>query len=206
MLNLEPKKAISYTDQQKKAIQSLMANRGARKGQELWDEKGPDDIFVQIKDDIRHHMLDVQDIRCAFCETPFEYGCVHIEHFAPKWNHPDFLYEPLNLVCSCPNCNGFAKKGKRLTIKGNVQPVYSANEFKYVHPFLDDVDKEIRYKGLFKLYFDREHSSEKGIATIDMFHWDTDHFRRKRIQNFLRLPITSAQRRKMIAEILDFNG
>ena len=34
-------------------------------------------------------------------------------------------------------------KLKRITIEGDVQTNYTDNEFKYVHPFLDDVDKEI---------------------------------------------------------------
>lgn len=204
MQNLNPNNAVKYTAEQEQAIQTLITNRGDRKGSELWDEEGPDNIFDKIKDDIRHHMLEVQNVRCAFCEMLFEYGGVHIEHFAPKWKHPRFLYEPLNLVCSCPICNGLSKKGKRDTIDGVANATYRQNVFKYVHPYLDDVDVEIRYRDPFRLYFDREHSSERGIATVDMFHWDTIHFRRKRIQSFFRLPMTSAARSKMIAEILDY--
>lgn len=57
----------------------------------------------------------------------------------------------------------------------------------------------------FHLYYDRGHCSQKGIRTIDMFHWDTIHARKKRFSNLL-VRTTERSRRKMIAEILDYKG
>ena len=205
MLNLNPNDAVRYTPSQARAIDTLFANRGNRTGKELWDDKGTNDEFVVIKKTIMRHSLNIQRVRCVFCETLLEYGGVHIEHFAPKWKSPEFVYEPLNLSCSCPVCNGFMKKGKRLTIEGATVMPYQNNQFKYVHPYRDDVSREIRYRDPFHLYYDRDHCSQKGIRTIEMFHWDTIHARKKRFSNLL-VRTTERSRRKMIAEILDYKG
>lgn len=196
---------MQYTPAQKQAIDTLIANCGNKSGGELWEEHGPNDEFVEIKKSIMHHCLDIQRVKCVFCETLLEYGGVHIEHFAPKWKNKEFIYEPLNLSCSCPVCNGFMKKGKRLTIVGDTMLPYQNNQFKYVHPYLDDVDMEIKYRDPFHLYYDRNRCSQKGLRTIDMFHWDTLHARKKRFSNLL-VRTTERGRRKMIAEILDYKG
>jgi uncharacterized protein (TIGR02646 family) len=202
MLNLDLNNAVKYTQEQELAIDRLISNRGGRTGADLWAEKGPDDIYVHAKERIKAHCLEIQKVRCAFCETILEYGGVQIEHFAHKGKYQQFLYEPLNLVCSCPVCNGFAKKGARNTIKGDVKANYVENEFKYVHPYLDNPSNEIKYRDIFGLRVDREQSTEKGKATIDMFHWDNFHSAVKRLSNLIVRP-TSPQRRKMIAEILN---
>ena len=196
---------MRYTPVQKQVIDALIANSGNKSGGELWGEHGPNDEFVEIKKSIMQHCLDIQRVKCVFCETLLEYGGVHIEHFAPKWKNKEFIYEPLNLSCSCPVCNGFMKKGKRLTIVGDAVMPYQNNQFKYVHPYLDNVDMEIRYRDPFHLYYDRNRCSQKGLRTIDMFHWDTLHARKKRFSNLL-VRTTERGCRKMIAEILDYKG
>ncbi len=203
MLNLNPNDIVQYTPAQKQAIDTLIANCGNKSGGELWEEHGPNDEFVEIKKSIKHHCLGIQRVKCVFCETLLVYGGVHIEHFAPKWKNKDFIYEPLNLSCSCPVCNSL--KGKRLTIEGDVVMPYQNNQFKYVHPYLDNVDIEIRYRDPFHLYYARNRCSQKGLRTIDMFHWDTLHARKKRFSNLL-VRTTERGRRKMIAEILDYKG
>lgn len=203
MQNLNPNDIVQYTPAQKQAIDVLIANSGNKSGGELWDENGPNDEFVEIKKSIKHHCLGMQRVKCVFCETLLVYGAAHIEHFAPKWKNKEFIYEPLNLSCSCPVCNSL--KGKRLTIEGDVVLPYQNNQFKYVHPYLDDVNMEIRYRDPFHLYYDRNRCSQKGLRTIDMFHWDTFHARKKRFSNLL-VRTTERGRRKMIAEILDYKG
>lgn len=205
MLNLNPKDKVQYTSEEELAIATLIAHHGTKTGRELWAEKGPQDIFVGLKEKIRRHCLTIQKVRCVYCETLLERGSSDIEHFAPKWRHIPFLYEPLNLTCSCPICNGVSKKGKRDTIDGTVVMPYENNAFKYVHPFLDDVDKEIKYRGPFRILFDRERCSEKGNATIDMFNWDTTQCKMKRIAN-LFTRTTDSDRREMISEILRYKG
>lgn len=205
MLNLNQSDAVHYTANQQSEIDNLISNRGNKTGKELWEDKGVNGVFDDIKQDIRIHCLKIQKVRCAYCETILEKGSAQIEHFAPKHLYQEFLYEPLNLVCSCPVCNGVAKKGKRDTIDRPVSSVYCNNHFKYVHPYLHDVSKEIKYKDPFRILIDREHSSVVGKNTIDMFHWDTLHARKKRLSNLL-VWTTKRERRKMIAEILNYKG
>lgn len=203
MLNLDRNNAVRYTDDQQAAIDNLINNCGTRTGRELWADKGPGDILVKAKENIKTHCLDIQKARCAFCETLLEYGGVHIEHFANKGKYKRFLYEPLNLVCSCPVCNGFAKKGTKDTILGPEKAVYADNSFIYVHPYFDDPSKEIRYKDVFKLIVDKERSTKKGKKTIEMFHWDTYHATLKRLSNLVVRPFL-ANRQKLMSEILNY--
>ena len=205
MLNLDPNNAVVYTQKQQDAIDNLVNNRGDKKGKELWKYKGSGNVFEDIQRTIRRHCLTVQRVRCAYCETGLEYGGAHIEHFADKDNYTQYIYEPLNLVCSCPVCNGVAKKGRKDTIDGIAKIAYIDNNFKYVHPYLDDVIKEIKYKDPFHILIDMAHSTDKGKATIEMFHWNTIHAAKKRFTNLFYFS-TDQSRRKMIAEIMDYKG
>lgn len=203
MLNLDRNNAVSYTDDQQAAIDNLINNCGTRTGRELWADNGPGDILVKAKENIITHCLKIQNMRCAYCETLFGYGEPQIEHFANKGRYRKFLYEPQNLVCSCPVCNGFAKKGAKNTIKGPVKVKYADNDFLYVHPYFDDPSKEIKYKDVFKLRVDKDHSTEKGKKTIEMFHWDTYHATLKRLSNLVVRPFL-AKRQELMSEILNY--
>ena len=203
MLNLDPNDAVHYTREQEQSIDYLINNNPGRNGTELWKEDGPHKEFVEIKKHIRTHYLKIQRLRCVFCERLLVYGDGQIEHFAPKWNHKRFLYEPLNLTCSCNVCNNFSNKGNKETIEGNERMPYRINKFKYVHPFLDDVDREIKYKDPFKIFIDKEHSSEIGKATIDLFHWDNDVAASNRFINRLYWCL-SPKRRRLFDKILNY--
>lgn len=203
MQNLKPKDAVKFTEEEIRNIDILFKNNPEKSGTDLWKEDGPNQEYVKIKKHIREHYLELQHVRCVFCERVLVYGDVQIEHFAPKGRHRRFLYEPLNLTCSCTVCNNFSNKGAKDTINGNEEPLYRDNSFKYVHPFLHDVDEHIKYRGLFNLFIDYERSSDIGKATIKMFHWDTTSATKRRFANLLYWS-TDKQRRKMISEILNY--
>ncbi len=203
MLNLKQNEAVKYTPAQKLSIDNLINNNPGKNGTELWKVDGPNKEFVKIKEHIRTHYKKIQKLRCVYCERLLVYGDDQIEHFVPKKNHKRFLYEPLNLTCSCCVCNNFSNKGIKETIEGNEVMPYEENTFKYVHPFLNDVDKEIRYKDPFKLFIDKEHSTPKGKKTIEMFHWDNDVAASNRLVNRLSWCL-SPKRRRLFEKILNF--
>ena len=183
MLNLDPNQAVQFTPEQQQDIEDLFNNYPDKNGTQLWKVNGAGDKYKKIKQHIRAHYLEEQQLKCVYCEDLLDYGGCHIEHFAPKGAHRRFLYEPLNLTCACPVCNGIAKKGEKETINGEEVIPYEDNIFKYVHPFLDNVDNEIIYEDPLKTKVDRENSTDRGKDTIDMFHWDTEIARIKRIRN-----------------------
>ena len=204
MLNLDKNNPVRYTPEQQLAIDSLLASRDTKTGKEMWEEKGPNCIFDDIKQDIRIHALSVQRIRCVYCETQLVYGGQQIDHFADKKRYPQFLYEPLNLVLSCPVCNGLSIKGTKDTIDGLPNPDYKRNSFKYVHPYLDDVTEEIKFRDPLHIFLDYNHCSRKGKDTVDLFHLNTTTARKKRFSNLLTFS-TKTSRRKMISEILNLS-
>lgn len=203
MLNLDRNQAVQFTQEQQQEIDDLFNNYPDKSGIQLWAVNGSGDKYKKIKTHIRAHYLEVQELKCVYCEDLLDRGGCHIEHFAPKGKHKHFLYEPLNLTCACPICNGFAKKGEKETIEGSEVIPYENNHFKYVHPFLDNVDDEIKYKDELKTLIDRDNSTERGRATIDLFNWDSDISTIKRVRN-LQVKTTKEERRIMISEILNF--
>ena len=183
MLNLDPNQAVQFTPEQQQDIDDLINNNPDKSGTQLWKVNGSGDKYKKIKTHIRAHYLEVQQLKCVYCEDLLDRGACHIEHFAPKGAHKRFLYEPLNLTCACPVCNGFAKKGEKETIDGEEVIPYDNNTFIYVHPFFDNVDNEIKYKDPLKTLVDRENSTDRGKATIDLFDWDTHIATLKRVRN-----------------------
>lgn len=148
-------------------------------------------------------MLNEQTCRCAYCERILSKGDVYIDHVAPKAKHRRFTYEPLNLVVSCSSCNSSTLKGTKETIKGAENPIYSSNNFKIVHPFLDDPDNHIFYQDSQRTILDMSKCTKKGKETIKMFEWNnlTAQQDRVNIVNSVILPETVAQR---IADIATY--
>ena len=126
-----------------------------------------------LKSRISEHTIIAQGGRCAYCESPLLKGALAIEHIAPKGLYGEFCFEPYNLVTSCTSCNSTANKGEQDTME---HPIYWAdyivNRFRVVHPYFDTPDKHIAYIDSERIIFDRQKCSQKGLDTIDMFHWE----------------------------------
>lgn len=141
-----------------------------------WKSKsGP---VLEFKKEFVEWALANQGGRCAYCYFPL--GAVaqrrsqHIDHFAPKSarTHPEWTFEPYNLVLACSACN--------VELKKEFDPVqfkhclYEISNFSIVHPYLDDVEAHVRgtYSyGSWKVRVPRA-ISPIGIETIRIFRLD----------------------------------
>ena len=100
----------------------------------------------ELKSIIRRQLEKYQGPHCAFCGLNLESRVPQIEHIAPKGakRHPQFTFEPLNLILACSLCNGFDKKGSINTISA-LDPFYYKCTFNIIHPYFDDPNDHLEY-------------------------------------------------------------
>ena len=174
---------IVFTQDEQNVISAVMAS--GRSGSDMWKE----DVLKFIKHRISQHTLEEQSCRCAFCEALLVQGTTAIEHIAPKGKHPQFTFEPLNLVSACGRCNSTAIKGQKETIIHPVNNDYCKNTFVIVHPRLDGQDIDIKFTDDTRIAFDKQNCTQKGLDTIKFFHWDDEDARFTRLLNANRANI-----------------
>lgn len=180
---------IVFTQDEQNVISAVMAS--GRSGSDMWKK----DVLKSIKHRISQHTLEEQSCRCAFCEALLVQGTTAIEHIAPKGKHPQFTFEPLNLVSACGRCNSTAIKGQKDTIIHPVNNDYCKNSFVIVHPRLDGQDVDIKFTDNTRVAFDKQNCTQKGLDTIAFFHWDEEDARLTRLLNAGRanIPINIQQ-------------
>lgn len=97
-------------------------------------------IFENIKKKIKTHLLTEQNKICPYCGLKLSIATSYpdIEHIVPKDKHPNFMFEPKNLVVSCQPCNR-NKRAKETLIKPNIM-IYPSNgaDFKIIHSHFDN--------------------------------------------------------------------
>lgn len=187
MLNLN--NPVSFTADEQNHISNILKPLG----KEGWNKN--DHKTKAIKHKISAYTLQNQQCRCAYCERLLERGGVQIEHIAPKDSNGNFCYEPYNLVSACGICNSITNKGANDTILPPKSNNYISNEFKIVHPYIDDPDEHIKYKDPGRTVFDKATCSQKGLDTIDLFNWDTlnAYIARTTIASSRSIPVPIAQ-------------
>ncbi|MDS7927682.1 hypothetical protein [Acinetobacter sp. V115_6] len=127
-------------------------------------------IMVKIRKEIRDHYRVEQNYKCCYCrqQNLQDHGGVwDCEHILPKAIYPKFLFEPLNLVLSCKECNIAKEKYKNDLIKITIDD-YSINseDYRIIHPHFDIYEDHIEVlvlegSNLFKI----KENSEKGKFT-----------------------------------------
>ena len=136
-------------------------------GGEMGWSKG-DNQTKDLKNRISKYTLIRQKNRCAYCEG-FMSGGIQLDHFVPKQLHPEFCYEPKNLISSCAKCNMYVKNAGD-TVVTPIKTRYEQNVFKIVHPYFNDPEIHIKFTNEDRVIIDTKGSTDLGRATIDFFH------------------------------------
>ncbi|MCA2015626.1 hypothetical protein LDJ79_05855 [Vibrio tritonius] len=122
-------------------IKSVLTDK-TKSSQEKWK----DDNVKTLKSKIKTHYIDEQDHKCAYClvHNPSDNHKVwDTEHIIDKSSSPQWMFEPLNLCVSCPDCN--SAKGIRAVAKSKKYthfPKQSRN-YKIIHPHFDTYEDHI---------------------------------------------------------------
>lgn len=131
-----------------------------------WDKS----IFSELKFRIRHGMSVKQDDFCPYCGTKIEhdgYG-EPLEHIIDKSRHPEWMFEPKNLVLSCYACNT-----KKSTKDVMISECHTGDDYptdslcvKIIHPHFDTYLDHIE---IINEIFIKARNNDKGWCTIDTF-------------------------------------
>ncbi|EPL4906457.1 HNH endonuclease [Klebsiella pneumoniae] len=137
----------------------------------IWNED--DKRILKIRKEIREHYIPQQKYLCAYCRQDLlttDGNVWTVEHILSKSKHPKFLFEPLNLVLVCRDCNR-KKSAKEDLINIALSPCdeYPKNseDFNIVHPHFDQYSLyiEIILRGGRYIY---NPLHPKGRKTIDV--------------------------------------
>ena len=172
MLKVKP---VSFTEEELNLINNIY--EAGKSGPDMWKESS----LKAIRNKISRVTLTNQQCYCAFCEGRLEKGTTAIEHIVPKGRHREFTYEPENLVSACGRCNSKAVKGEKETLIEPLNPIYSLNRFKIVHPVLDEPDEHIVFNDEDRIFFDVNNCSQLGKDTIKFFKWEEINATEKRV-------------------------
>lgn len=158
---------IFFTKKSRKFI--LKYNRHDRANYKVWE--GTKGTIAIIRKEIRTHYLKEQGKHCAYCRmyNHTSHGLSwDIDHILPKDHYPQFLFQPLNLILSCKECNR-AKSDKVLLVdKGRTfryKYPQDPDVFEIIHPHFDSYEDNIFIEKVGK-YYNYYHKTDKGLNTI----------------------------------------
>ncbi len=137
----------------------------AHGGQKGWEKN--DNDTKDLKNKLSEYTLIQQKCKCAYCEELIT-GGAQLDHIVPKKLHPEFCYEPKNLLTSCSVCNMYIKNAGD-TVKSPIIGRYEKNEFLIVHPYFNDPNVHIKYINEDRVVIDTNRCTDLGKATINFF-------------------------------------
>ncbi len=169
-------KSIVFTPEEQLVINGLLPLIGGE-----WEGKIKANCNVQriarnkIVTAIKTKLELIQGKYCIYCGLHQEHsGRLEREHIAPKGtkHHPQFMFEPLNLVLACHHCN-VELKGEYNSIS-KISKEYVKCKFNIIHPYLDNFDEHVIHavkngKALIKA----APRSRKGKNHIKLFELDS---------------------------------
>ncbi|WP_404691996.1 HNH endonuclease [Raoultella ornithinolytica] len=159
---------INYTKKSRKYI--LKYNRYDRADFKIWNNtKG---VMAIIRKQIRKHYLKEQKNHCAYCRmySHTSHGLSwDIDHILPKDKFPQFLFQPLNLILSCRECNIAKANDIYLSENDKVSKYkypHNADDYEIIHPHFDSYEDNILLEKVGK-YYAYHPKTPKGQMTIN---------------------------------------
>ena len=129
-----------------------------------------DKTYKIIQDKIRKDYCVKQRKICAYCNTEMDTKCngSHLDHIVPKSKRQMWMYEPINLCLSCPQCN--TTKLDKFTLsnisKNAIIPPRQSIYYTIIHPHFDNWNDHLFYEDDF--FITASNNSIKGINTIEV--------------------------------------
>lgn len=159
--------AIAFTVEQIALIDRLCPNPAIATGA-LWSDDRAKDLRVAIKS----FYVAAQATKCCYCDRHLgsdNHRVWDIDHIVPRGTHPWFMFEPLNLAATCPDCN-IAKRAARV-LKNNARKTYpkKPDDFLLLHPHFDDFEEHILRHRL--IYIAKTEKGKRTIYACDLLRF-----------------------------------
>jgi hypothetical protein len=199
--------AIRFTIAQKAFVNSLRPFQGNE-----WDgsftgtgrSRGAQSRRDELKVSIRTKLNNIQYPHCIYCGFHESIvGNLQRDHIAPRDKYGEYVFEEMNLVLSCANCNGFLKKNNYDTISV-YSNVYARCTFKIIHPYRDRYQEHIVFRfSDNNLFVNYTKYSRKGKNTIKLFGLDDVRHSSLRGAAIMKktIKLTAAQEARIAAAI-----
>ncbi|MCU0091322.1 HNH endonuclease [Pseudomonas koreensis] len=147
-------------------VRTLSSRVTAATAASIWKQTGGKP--GALKASMTELLFIAQSNRCAYCGSRFFEKYPARDHIAPKDPYYQWTFWPENLVLACFACNTDRKKIYNPVI--TPAAIYKNTTFNFVHPFLDDPTRHIKFTGhRLKILISASGSSSKGQNTIDLF-------------------------------------
>ncbi len=163
-------------------------------------------IRVSVKNEISKKLLLNQRLKCAYCERHLYALGNEIDHFAHKAVYPQFSFNTVNLFYACKFCNSASIKGQKPTVS-TLSNHYQQCTFTILHPYFHDIDTEIIFSDLDKIYFDFLLCSQIAKDTIYFFKYDEllmTTVRSKTLVMQRLQPLTTTEENALIQECIAY--
>jgi len=138
-------KPVQYTGKLEAIVSAYNARSDAEKSGSYWEHAD----VKEVRSHIKKHYIKAQGFRCCFCQQHVASSNGRLwdaEHIISRSKAPGFMFDPLNLVVSCPDCN--IHKTNTRTTKGNAKKKYPKDSeyYRVIHPHFDIYKEHILHK------------------------------------------------------------
>ncbi len=166
----------------------------------------------EFKSILRGQLKIIQNKKCAYCGlTLEETSRYEIEHFIPKGGekrpkYPEHSFDLINLVLACNLCNSPEKKGMYDPIVEGTKSInYLDNEYKIVHPYIDN--HELHYSWIGKTgAIVIQGLSNKGNESIRLFKLDSTVHSEARAKSYIYdCMLQGSSKDTLLRSIIDYN-
>lgn len=152
----------SYTESDQATVDAYESLEPDEQDPEYWS----DETLTKLRTRVKAYYIAAQNSRCCYCNIQFlttSHRHWDLEHVASRTRHPRFMFTPLNLAASCPDCN--LHKGEKETLVNPKRKSYpsDSDSFRIIHPHFDNFGDHIFEVNL--IYVGK---TAKGKATIYM--------------------------------------
>lgn len=151
---------ITYDKEEENLISEFESLPPGKQSAAYWSN----DSLKDLRSRIKTYYIEAQKTRCCYCNKHISSGnhrLWDIEHVVSRAKHARFMFEPMNLAASCPDCN--INKDRHESLVNPKRKTYpkKSEAFTIIHPHFDSFEDHIFNSSM--VYLPK---SAKGSSTI----------------------------------------
>lgn len=159
--------AVNYSAEDLAVIARLCPQEGSA-NPDAWGA----DLVKELRSAIKAHYIAAQGSRCCYCNRHLgseNHRVWDIDHIVSRATHPAFMFEPMNLAATCPDCNIAKRDLEVLWNRRRKTYPKKSDAFRIFHPHFDDYEHHIFRKGL--IYLPKTEKGKRTIYACDLLRF-----------------------------------